>query len=120
VAIYAGKLRHRVTVQRQRQGVDTFGEPASEWEDLYRLYCQVEPLTGEELVASKAVKGVETHRVTTRWGPKVDATMRLRWETGPGSSRIFEIVSISNIEERNREILILCKECDAESQTVNP
>jgi len=118
LSLYAGKLRHILTVEQPSAAADSYGQPKEDWKGLGQIHCYVEPLSGEEIVEAKKVAGIETHRITTRWNRMIDTTMRLTWKQPGGKVRVFQIVSVSNVEERNRELLLLCKESDSESEVL--
>jgi SPP1 family predicted phage head-tail adaptor len=65
----------------------------------------VEPLQGRELWTAKQVVAEVTHRIRFRHLSGVVPTQRVVF-----GSRTFEILSVINPEERNRELELLCKE----------
>lgn len=77
--IAAGRLRHRVQLQRQvyAQSPATGAETVS-WELLAdRVRAEVAPLSARELVAAKAVDGEVTLRVTIRYRDDVTDKCRV-------------------------------------------
>ena len=104
--MYAGKLRHRVIVERFTESQDaTTGEPAETWSPAGAVWALVEPLAGQELFEAKRIQPEVTHRVTIRYGSDVTTRDRLVWD-----GRTFGILSALNIEERRREVQLSCKE----------
>lgn len=63
----AGKLRHRVLLQRpvETQDEET-GSIQEAWEDVSSLWAEVYPLSAREFVASQAFQSEVTTRITIR------------------------------------------------------
>lgn len=101
-----GKLRHRVEVQRYGTSYDPEGEPIQEWQLLAKAWAAIEPLKGEEYFAAATIQAQISHKVTMR-PPGIEITPADRIIFG---SRIFEIESVINVEERNRELVLMCVE----------
>ncbi|UXB42257.1 phage head closure protein [Stenotrophomonas maltophilia] len=65
--IAAGRLRHRVQLQRQVHGqAPETGAQTVSWEPLADVWAEVAALSARELVAAKAVDSEVTMRVTIR------------------------------------------------------
>lgn len=65
--IAAGRLRHRVQLQRQVDGQSpSTGAQTVSWEPLADVWAEVAPLSVREFVAAKAVDSEVTLRVTIR------------------------------------------------------
>ena len=65
--IAAGRLRHRVQLQRQVRGQSPVtGAQTVSWEPLAEVWAEVAALSVRELVAAKAVDSEVTMRVTIR------------------------------------------------------
>ena len=104
--MYAGKLRHRLVVERLLEAQDeTIGEVAQTWGAAGTYWAQVETLSGTELFESRAVQPEITHRVTLRYGADVTPRDRFRW-----GDRVFGILAVPDMEGRRRELQIACKE----------
>lgn len=77
--IYAGTLRHRITIERpvKIQDPET-GDVTITWEPLYsRVPAAVNFLSAKEFVASQAVQSQIVARVTIRFLPNLTADMRI-------------------------------------------
>ena len=115
--LQAGKLRQRISIFDIPQGQpDTAGELADPLDaaDLSKLiplgtfWASIEPLGGRELLQAAETLGESTHRVIMRWpGFEVTSEMWIQFGT-----RMFDITNTSDIEERNRVVVIMCKERD--------
>ena len=103
----AGELRHRVTIQRQLvPGKDDLNADIIEWADIATVWAAVEPLTGREYFAAQQVNAEITVRVRIRYLAGVNSSMRVKF-----GARYFYIEAPPiNINERNRELVLMCKE----------
>lgn len=94
--IAAGKLQHRVTIQRP--GAPTqdpvTGEITQPWIDLAspEVWAAIEPLSARDFIAAKAAQSEMTARITIRWRGDVDATCRLL-HVKQGRTMVYEIVN---------------------------
>jgi SPP1 family predicted phage head-tail adaptor len=95
----AGKLRHLVDFQKDiGAAVNSRGHTTADWVTQFRGYCQLEPLTGNELVVQKQIHSTVTHKIVTRCIQS--ATPQPTWRVKYGS-RLFHVESILNVDERN-------------------
>ena len=101
----AGRLRHRVTIQDYTESQNTFGEVTKNWTDYATVWAAVEPVKGREFWESQQINAEITTKVTLRYLAGVKPKMRILHDT-----RIFEIDSVINVDERNRELQLLVKE----------
>ncbi len=105
----AGRLRKRVAVQSLSETENGFGQKTKTWSTSETRWAFIEPLSGRELEKARAVRSDVTHRVTMRAGGlTVTPEQRLLF-----GSRILNIASITNTEERNRELIFMCTEVAA-------
>ena len=100
----AGSLRHVITLQEPVETQNDYGEPVTSWQDVLSCRASIEPLSAREFFASQQTKADVTHKVRLRYLPVVP-TMRLLFGT-----RVFNISSALNREERGIELELLCKE----------
>lgn len=106
----AGDLRHRITFQQRGMSADSFGAQAETWTNVATVWADVSPLSGRELLAAQAVNVEISHKITIRWqqqfaGPKAVAAMRIVY-----GSRIFDIHSSIDTDERRKTIELSCAE----------
>lgn len=105
----AGLLRHSVNLEAPAQGAqDTHGQPPEGWEPVGETYAQIEPLSGRELEIARQVQARVSHRITIRHLAGVSPRMRVRYGT-----RIFEILSVTNQDERDRTTVLMAVEAAA-------
>ncbi len=102
----AGKLRHPITIEQptDTQG-STYGQAGLTWTTFKRTRASIEPASGKEQIGADQVQAGVTHVVGMRFIPGVTTKMRIAFGT-----RVFSIISTLNIQERNRELKLMCME----------
>ena len=105
----AGKLRHRVEIQASTPTQDATGQPIDSWATVTggTVWAAIEPISGREFVAAGSFQAEVSHFITLRWDSTITLTPRNRVKFG---TRYFSIVSVRNVEERNRMWELGCKE----------
>ena len=92
MALQAGELRHRVTVQSYVSGGrdDNGYDLPSQWLDYKKAYAKITPLSTKDLLSAQAADSEITARMKVRYstGLDIDTTMRVIWK-----GRIFAIDS---------------------------
>lgn len=85
MTLAAGRLRHRVSLQRNAEVLDTDGEvvqdPVSgeierEWVELAELWAAIEPASAREFIASQAVQSEITGKIIIRYRADILPTDR--------------------------------------------
>ena len=106
--INAGRLRHRVTVQRYVETTDPVkGYRVREWQDwLVALPAEWRAGPGREYLASEALRGEVQGRLALRWSPDSAAILasdRIIWDGG-----IWDIKSPPMVDATaRREVLLM-------------
>jgi len=103
--VKAGRLRHKVTFHQYFETQDTTGHAIKTYTPLATRSVSIEPLSGRELEVARQVNAEITHKVEMRY--LANLSPRLRFLFG---SRVFEILSILNIEEKKKQLTLLCVE----------
>ena len=98
----AGRLRSLIELQRSTETL-VAGEVVPTWHTFAEVYAAVEPLAGRQWFAALQVQAQVSHSIRIRWSPD--------WALGPKDrikfgTRVFDIVSVLNIQERNRELVV--------------
>jgi SPP1 family predicted phage head-tail adaptor len=107
-----GKLRQRIQIQQNNAGSpDAYGEKTASWTTIATVWASVEPLAGREYLQALQVKASSMHRVRMRWSQVFTLTPRHRILLR--STRVLEINSVNNVDERNRELEVMCTEAAA-------
>ena len=101
----AGELRKRITIETPVRSADGVGEMVPAWSLFGVVWASIEPLSGNEKIQAQQVNANVDIKVTMRYLAGVVPAMRIRFGT-----RTFQIASVQNIEERNREMDLVCIE----------
>lgn len=101
----AGLMRKRITIQQRATTVDSYGEQSSTWTDVKTVWASIDPATGSELYAAQSIRAEMTHAVKIRYLSGVTAKMRVKY-----GSRYFNVTAVRNVDERNREMQLMCVE----------
>lgn len=108
----AGRLRHRVTLETRSTSVDSLGARVDTWTTIATRRCDIKPLTGKENTADNAI---EYSRVTTEIRLRYDSNLsRLKphdraVDYSQSPAVVYDIESVINLMERDREILLRCE-----------
>lgn len=110
MGLRTGTLRHRAKLQQRSAAQDTLGGQITTWSDVATIWCDIQPLSGRELLAAQAVQSDVEYSVVARYRsefatPKAVAAMRLLY-----GSRMLNIVACMNVDERNRTVELRCSE----------
>lgn len=101
----AGDLRRRVTIQQPVESEDQFRTPAVSWEPYATVWAAVEPLSGREFIEAQNTKSELSVRIRMRYLAGVTPGMRVLY-----GARIFDIKVVIDLEERHREMHLMCSE----------
>ena len=102
-----GKLRHFVTINRYAPTVSPVtGETIAAYKELDTgFWAEIRPLSAKEMVNAQQTVGESTHRITMRYTPYVGRKDQIIF-----GSRVFEIESVLNRDERNIELTLMAHE----------
>ena len=103
----AGTLRTRVEVQRIAEERDKQGGIVSSWTTIGQRWASVVPLSGREYWSAQQVQSDVTHGVTMRYLEGLTSKHRLRLLH---SQRVLNIQSVLDVDERHREMQLMCVE----------
>lgn len=101
----AGDLRKRIIIEQPTVAADSVGEMVPTWSTLAVLWASIEALTGSERLQDAQINATADVKISVRYRAGITTAMRIKYGT-----RQFEIVSVQNVEERNRELAMLCVE----------
>lgn len=86
MSIEAGRLRHRVRIERLAYQLDSHGdayqdpetgETRQDWVELATVWAAIEPLSAREFIQAQATQSQITARIVIRYRDGLDASMRL-------------------------------------------
>jgi len=101
----AGPLRHRITIEAPAETQAADGSIVTTWQAFATSWASIEPLIGREYFAQQREQATVSHKIRMRYQAGITHKMRVAWGT-----RLFEIESVLNVGERNREIVLMCSE----------
>jgi SPP1 family predicted phage head-tail adaptor len=100
-----GKLRHRITIEQVAEAQNPDGSILETWSTYANAQASIDPVSGREYFAAQTTQADVTHRISLRYLAGITPKMRVKY-----GSRIFDILSVININERNRELQLMCRE----------
>ena len=100
-----GPMRHRITIEAPVETQAADGSILTTWETYIEAWASIEPLIGREYFAQQREQATVSHKIRMRHIAGITHKMRVAWGT-----RLFEIESVLNVGERNREIVLMCSE----------
>jgi SPP1 family predicted phage head-tail adaptor len=106
MSINIGKFRHRVSIQSMSDSTaDDYNQTTQIPVTIGTRWASVKPLTGKALEYGKQIKEQVTHEIRLRYFPALTPDNLLLFGT-----RVFEILSVINVDERNEELIVMCSE----------
>lgn len=103
----SGRLKHLVHIQEKTGTKDSSGHAKDEWQNVTDelVPADIKGLTGTQAVSRSGEYADATHRVEMRFFPGMTPQRRLLF-----GARVFDILYVSNIDERDRELYMICRE----------
>lgn len=100
-----GAYRQRLYVQQENPVADTGGGNVMAWVTINTVWASIEPISGKEQLQAGKLTGSTMYRLRMRYDSAITPAMRFMF-----GSRIFNIRSILNVDERNRTMEIIAEE----------
>lgn len=104
----AGKLRHKITIQKQTETQDSYGEVDVTWSEYCKTFAQIMTTSGKESYESHQIYGQRTVKFKIRYNSTTKAItpkMRVYW-----GSRYFDIEDVERANELNKDIFLTTTE----------
>jgi SPP1 family predicted phage head-tail adaptor len=99
------KMRKRVELQSVTETTSGLGETSRAWATYATVWASIKQLTGRELFYSQQVHSEATTQITIRYSSAVVTKNRVLF-----GARIFQILDIKNIDEKNERLELLTVE----------
>lgn len=99
-----GRLNKRITIQEYSNVIDDEGFHKKEWVDLKTVWGNIKNYNNKERFQSDTIHDKQTCEILIRYTPNVTNANRIKF-----NNNYYNILSVQNIEEADREILILCE-----------
>lgn len=103
----AGRLNKRIVIEQKTTVDDDFGQPIETWSTFATVWASVEYQSGKEGFTADQLQAELITRFRIRYLANVTALMRVKF-----SGVVYDIQSVMNTNERDREMLILAKTHD--------
>ena len=100
-----GALRQKFVIQLNTPTRTEAGAEVDSWATFLSVHGSVEPLIGREWFANNTMQQRVSHRIRMRYQAGILPKMRIFYD-----SRVLKIESVLNVEERDRELLLMCQE----------
>jgi SPP1 family predicted phage head-tail adaptor len=91
------KMRKRVELQSVTETTSGLGEVGRAWATYATVWANIKPLQGRELVYAQQIHSESTTQITIRYASAVVTKNRIKFGT-----RIFQILDVKNIDEKNK------------------
>lgn len=99
-----GALRHLVTIQKQVETKNSYGEAEVSWANVVEnVWAQILPLRGREFWAAKQINADIEAKIIMRYRTDITAKMRLLHGTDE-----YYVYSIINTDQRERFLHLMC------------
>lgn len=103
----AGSMRQRISLQRKTVTRGAMGGEVLTWVTQTTTWAEARPLSGDELVAGEQRQSTTTTEFRIRYDSAVVPKPEWRVLWGPS---VYEIISVINVDGRNRELRLQCRE----------
>jgi len=100
----AGRLRHRVAIERPVSTRDHFGGVVESWQTVATVWAEIHPLSGREFLAAQSTQSGVTTRITLRELPGVTAAMRVNHD-----GTLYNIRAVLPDPTLKRHITLMCE-----------
>lgn len=103
-----GGWKNRITIKRLTQAQDAYKDVIPTWVTVGTYWAKIEPASGGEKVVASQLRADVSHKVTMGYqgaATVIVPTMRIHL-----GSRIFNIVSVLDDEERHITLTLYCIE----------
>lgn len=105
MTINAGDLRNLATFTAPTVLTEDGDVTLEPFVEDFQAWVQIQPMSGSEEIVGDQVQTSRTHLVTARFDSRIMERMQMT-----ARNRKFEILSVLNIDERDVEMQLACKE----------
>ena len=109
--INPAKYRNRISFEKYEKIQNDYGHWEEDWvedKDIGSVYAQIRTIRGNEFIMAGANKVEVSARINIRYRPDIldnESDLRIKF-----NNRIYEVVYMNNLEERNIEIELIVNE----------
>ena len=98
-------LRHQVLLQLPATSSDGEGGFFDGWVTKTTTWASISPITAKQRDSYKSLSAEITHMIKIRGEVDCDTTYQVKFD-----DRVFEILTVENIQERDMLKILMCKE----------
>lgn len=106
----SGRLHNRVTIEQLVTGspqTTPIGETDAAWATYATVYAEIQPVLGKEFMAAEQAQSKVDTKIRIRYMPAVTAGITAKMRIVSGST-VYNIEAAINVENRNKEWLLMC------------
>lgn len=103
-----GRLRYKVDLESATNTRDSGGGLSQAFNAVASIFADIRPQSGDETFRQGKVQEKLTHNIIIRYRTGVTTSQRISYD-----SRIFQIRSVINVDERDRFLMLKCVEGEA-------
>ena len=100
-----GSLKYKIIFQEQTQTKSSVGQPKNTWNDILTTWASIQTISGKEQFLSNQNFQTLSHKLRVRYSKLINSKQRILF-----GNRIFKILAVLNIYEKNKEFEILVEE----------
>lgn len=101
----AGKLNRCIAIQTSSAIRDSYGAETLAWTAFATAWARITPTGGSERYINRQIVAEATHEIAIRYVAGVTPKMRVLY-----GSRVFDILQVHNLDEKNVELRLICRE----------
>ena len=101
----SGKKSKKIVIESVSEGRNSLGGITEAWSTFSSPFAKVEPLGGKEAFFNREMNASNMVKFTINFETGITTKMRISYD-----SRIFDILSKINLNERSKEIEMVCEE----------
>jgi SPP1 family predicted phage head-tail adaptor len=110
----AGSYRRRVDIEQQIQTKDSTGSVVPTWQPIWKAVpCSINQYQGRghEVFAAQQVQADVTWKISFRWRPDIDASMRIveYLDAAHTKSTVYNVEAVLPDATNRREITTICR-----------
>ena len=103
--MFAGQLRHLITIETYSEVEDSTGQPIRTYTPFaFNVWARVSPLRGNEFDRADEKFAVATTEIEMRYMPGIVENMRVLHE-----NIYYDILNVKNIDLRNIGLVLTCR-----------
>ena len=92
MTVEAGRLNHRITIQKKAKARGASGQQKDTWVDFCKVWAEIQCTDSKAVDAEGAIQHEGLYKFYIRYRRGITAEMRILWDDGSGESpRVFTL-----------------------------